>query len=256
MALYLSLCSLFGQADTCLQSAGSQGGLQTSPKDDTIHSSEQLAAEHHGSQLGVWQPQQLQLTLRERLPAAQGWAQQRRGESHRAVQHHQRLHCSHHTWRSIVRKHIAPPTRTGGFVPKQTRTDVPSMSLTTYCADWILRKSSVVTVDLQQWSHCWWWKTRWCVKEYTLWTKWYRLSGCHEGWCVMAEWSPCFEELLFGWSQCSQYVRLFRFVLFADINCEEMCSNDKCLNTDGLKYVHFWILNNHIDLLAWNQSKV
>lgn len=119
------------QADTCIQSPGGQRWLQTSSEDVTIDSSEQHAAEHHGSYLCVWQHRQFKPTPGERLPAAEGGAEQRGGKPHRAVKHHQRIHCSHHTRCSIIRKHIA--TRLCGPVSQQTSTDVLSSSVTAYC---------------------------------------------------------------------------------------------------------------------------
>ena len=100
------LFCLFPQADTCIQSPGGQRRLQTSSEVVTVHSSEQHAAEHHGNQLCVGQHGQFKPSLRGQLPAAQGGAEQRGGEPHRAVQHQQRIHCCHHTRCPIIRKHI------------------------------------------------------------------------------------------------------------------------------------------------------
>lgn len=136
------------QADTCIQSPGSQRWLQTSCEDVTIHNSEQHAAEHHGGQLCVRQHRQFNPRLRQQLPAAQSG-----GKPHRAIQHHKWIHCGHHKWPSIIRKHIA-----GGQVSQQALTDVLPSSLTAYC---VLTEScgntihddSVVTAILHQLSH-------------------------------------------------------------------------------------------------------
>lgn len=114
------------QADTCIQSAGSRRWLQTSSENVTIHSAEQHAAERPGSQLCVGQHRQFKPGLRERLTAAPSGAEQRGGKPHRAVQHHQWIHPGRHTWRSIIRKHIA--TR------QQALTDVSPPPVTAYCA--------------------------------------------------------------------------------------------------------------------------
>lgn len=116
------------QADTRIQGLGSR--FQTSSEDDTIHRSEQHAAEQHGSGLRVRQHRQLKPNLREQLPASQGWAEQRGGKPHRAVQHHQRIHCGHHTRCPLIGKHIA--TKDCGLVSQQARTEGLSSSVTTY----------------------------------------------------------------------------------------------------------------------------
>ncbi len=107
----LTLWFTWCQADTCIQSPWSRWRLQTSSEDVTIHSSGQRAAKHHGNQLCVGQHRQFKPTFGERPPAAQDGAEQCGWKPHRAVQHHQRIHSSHHTWCSVIREHIATGLR-------------------------------------------------------------------------------------------------------------------------------------------------
>lgn len=141
------------QADTCIQSPGSQRRFQTSSEDDTILRSEQPAAESHWSRLCVGQLRQFKPNLGEQLPAPQSWAEQRGGKPGRAVQHNERIQCRHHTQCSFFGQHIA--TIDCGFISQQAWTDVLYFICDhILCADWILCKLfSLCHLKSRSWLH-------------------------------------------------------------------------------------------------------
>lgn len=157
------------QADTCIQSPGSQRWLQTSTEGDTVHGSEQHATEPHGNRLCVGRGRQFKPGLGKRLPAAPGGVEQRGGKPHRAVQHHQRLHCGHHTRHSITGKHIAPRLwfrLTTGIDWCVVFVRVHTNCVPTESRGNSIRDDRVVTVGPHQLNHCWWlhgYTSFWCT---------------------------------------------------------------------------------------------